>query len=57
MVVSVMVRCARCSVPYDWRKSPAVLRMTYCNDLCERADLGFSLDSVTPTTRKAAITC
>jgi hypothetical protein len=36
--------CARCGVPYDWRKSLATLKMTYCNGLCERAGLGFSIE-------------
>ena len=38
--------CARCGVPYDWRKSSSwTLKMTYCTSLCERGDLGFSLET------------
>jgi hypothetical protein len=38
--------CARCAVPYDWRKSSSwTLKMTYCSALCERGDLGFSLET------------
>lgn len=37
--------CARCATAYDWTRSRAVLRMTYCGILCEVADLGFSLEA------------
>lgn len=41
-------RCARCGVPYDWRRSTsASLKMTYCGSLCERADLGFTIEGLT----------
>lgn len=39
--------CARCGLRYDWRKSPSsTLKMTYCGSLCERADLGFTVDAL-----------
>jgi hypothetical protein len=39
--------CKRCGVPYDWRRSPsACLKMTYCGSLCEKADLGFTIDGL-----------
>lgn len=45
--VSNIKRCRRCGQRYDWRKSPsASLKMTYCGSLCERADLGFTLEAL-----------
>lgn len=39
--------CGHCSVPYDWRRSTSSsLKMTYCGALCERADLGFTIESL-----------
>ncbi|MFN0094128.1 MAG: hypothetical protein ACKVVT_05040 [Dehalococcoidia bacterium] len=38
--------CARCSLRYDWRKSPTTLKMTYCSSLCEAGDLGFTLEAL-----------
>ncbi|MCK6564356.1 MAG: hypothetical protein L6Q80_06345 [Dehalococcoidia bacterium] len=39
--------CARCGLRYDWRKSASsALKMTYCSSLCERADLGFTLEAL-----------
>ena len=39
--------CARCGLRYDWRKSPSsTLKMTYCGSLCERADLGFTIEAL-----------
>lgn len=39
--------CERCSAPYDWRRSTSrSLRMTYCNSLCEAADLGGTIESM-----------
>ena len=39
--------CERCSAPYDWRRSTSrSLRMTYCNSLCEAADLGGTIESL-----------
>ena len=37
--------CARCGLRYDWRKSPTSIKMTYCGSLCEKADLGFTLEA------------
>ncbi len=38
--------CQHCSIPYDWRRSPSSwLKMTYCGSLCERADLGFTIET------------
>lgn len=40
-------RCKRCGVPYDWRRSASrSLKMTYCGSLCERADLGFTIEAL-----------
>lgn len=44
-------QCARCNLRYDWRKSPSSMKMTYCSSLCERADLGFTLDALLQVTR------
>lgn len=39
--------CARCSNAYDWRRSSSrSLKMTYCNALCENADLGFTIEAL-----------
>ena len=38
--------CARCNQRYDWRKSPSSMKMTYCSSLCEKADLGFTLEAL-----------
>jgi hypothetical protein len=39
--------CVRCGQRYDWRKSASsTLKMTYCGSLCERADLGFTVESL-----------
>jgi hypothetical protein len=38
--------CARCGLRYDWRKSPSSMKMTYCSSLCERGDLGFTLEAL-----------
>ena len=39
--------CARCGLRYDWRKSPSTtLKMTYCSSLCERADLGYTIEAL-----------
>ncbi len=44
--------CARCGLRYDWRKSPSsTLKMTYCGSLCEKADLGFTLEALLKTQR------
>ena len=46
MESNAMKVCLNCSTIYDWRKSKSVLRMSYCNILCENRGLGFSLESV-----------
>ena len=39
--------CERCGLRYDWRRSPSSsLKMTYCGSLCERADLGFTIEAI-----------
>ncbi len=39
--------CARCGMRYDWRRSPSSsLKMTYCGTLCERADLGYTIEAL-----------
>jgi hypothetical protein len=39
--------CRRCGIRYDWRRSPSTsLKMTYCGSLCEKADLGFTIDGL-----------
>ena len=39
--------CQRCGSQYDWRRSPSSsLKMTYCGTLCERADLGFTIETL-----------
>ena len=39
--------CQHCGLPYDWRRSPAgFLKMTYCGSLCEKADLGFTIETL-----------
>lgn len=47
--------CERCSIKYDWRKSPSSsLKMTYCSSLCERADLGFTIEALLRIERQPA---
>ena len=42
-----MRTCQHCGLPYDWRRSPSgSLKMTYCGSLCERADMGFTIESL-----------
>ncbi len=44
---SNMRTCQHCGLPYDWRRSPSgSLKMTYCGSLCERAELGFTIDGL-----------
>ena len=39
--------CQHCGNRYDWRRSPSSsLKMTYCGSLCERADLGFTIETL-----------
>jgi hypothetical protein len=44
--VKALRTCTRCGAPYAWMRSPASLKMTYCGSLCEKADLGFSLEQL-----------
>lgn len=47
MTLNHMRTCARCGLRYDWRRSPSSsLKMTYCGSLCERADLGFTVEAL-----------
>lgn len=42
--------CARCGNIYDWRRSPSSsLKMTYCGSLCEKGDLGFTIEAILRT--------
>ena len=42
--------CSRCGIAYDWRRSGSTsLKMTYCNSLCESADLGFTIEALIRT--------
>ena len=42
--------CLRCNITYDWRRSGSTsLKMTYCNSLCEAADLGFTIEALIRT--------
>ena len=46
--------CARCGLRYDWRKSPSTtLKMTYCSSLCEKADLGYTIEALLRVERPA----
>jgi hypothetical protein len=47
--------CARCSLRYDWRKSPSSMKMTYCSSLCEKGDLGFTLEALLRYERKPIV--
>lgn len=39
--------CVRCGLTYDWRRSPSSsLKMTYCGSLCEKGDLGFTIEAL-----------
>ncbi|MFN0147960.1 MAG: hypothetical protein ACKVT1_15760, partial [Dehalococcoidia bacterium] len=45
--LSPMRTCAHCGNLYDWRHSASrSMKMTYCNSLCEVADLGFTIDGL-----------
>jgi hypothetical protein len=44
--------CARCAAPYDWRRSTSSsLKMTYCGSLCEKGDLGFTIETLLEATK------
>lgn len=38
--------CNRCKTRYSPNKSTSTLRLTYCGLLCEKGDLGFSMESL-----------
>ena len=47
--------CQHCSLPYDWRRSAsASLKMTYCGSLCEKGDLGFTIEALLTAERQPA---
>ncbi len=47
MDASNMRTCEHCKLRYDWRRSAsASLKMTYCGALCERAGLGFTIETL-----------
>ena len=53
MSLDHMRTCARCGLRYDWRRSASSsLKMTYCGSLCERADLGFTVDALLKAQRE-----
>lgn len=37
--------CFRCQTKFEPQKSTAYLRLSYCNRLCETADIGFDLEA------------
>lgn len=46
-VTSHIRTCAHCRLPYDWRRSTSSsLKMTYCGAMCEKADLGFTIEGL-----------
>lgn len=45
--------CQHCSLPYDWRRSASTsLKMTYCGSLCEKGDLGFTIEALLGVERR-----
>ena len=61
MDTSVIGSCIRCRVAYDWRRSGSnSLKMTYCGVLCEKSDLGFTIEALlrdwSPTPRSLPAT-
>ncbi len=47
-----MRQCGHCGLAYDWRRSASTsLKMTYCGSLCERAGMGFTIESLLQTQR------
>ena len=53
MSTVALIRCKRCGTPYHFSKSTASLKLTYCNALCERADLGFTIEALLKAQRDA----
>lgn len=53
--MSDMRTCRRCLCAYNWRRSPSSsLKMTYCGTLCEKADLGFTIEALIKDVHRAA---
>jgi hypothetical protein len=53
--MSDLRNCRRCSVTYNWKRSPSSsLKMTYCGSLCEKADLGFTIEALLKDLRREA---
>jgi len=47
MDLSHIRRCEHCQTLYDWRRSASSsLKMTYCGSLCEKAALGFTIETL-----------
>ncbi|HEY4670321.1 MAG TPA: hypothetical protein VIH05_11145 [Tepidiformaceae bacterium] len=47
--------CRRCLCPYNWKRSPSSsLKMTYCGTLCEKADLGFTIEALIKDVHRTA---
>lgn len=39
--------CAHCGLPHDWRRSTSSsLNLTRCGTLCEKGDLGFTIEAL-----------
>ncbi len=41
--MSELSKCQRCEAPYHPHKSTSSLRLTFCNRLCEVAEIGFDM--------------
>ena len=42
-----MNRCARCGIPYDWRRSTSwSLKMTFCSMYCEAKANGATIENI-----------
>jgi hypothetical protein len=41
-----MRTCTHCGNGYHWKKSTSTLRLTFCNVLCEKGHLGFTIESL-----------
>lgn len=44
--------CERCHTAYTWTRSTSTLKLTYCNILCERGALGFTIDALLQSQRR-----
>jgi len=54
--VNTLRWCLHCGLPYDWHRSTSRwLRLTYCGTLCERADLGFTIDDLLAAERNPLV--